>query len=107
MPVLARLRKVGLAVGMAAVLVTGLSGSAEAATGAIRYFNLAGDEFRIDNPPDNVCLTLQIRASLVSNETNKTVRVYLGTNCNTRVTDLAPGRALAYGGGPQSVRVLP
>ncbi|MFI7099667.1 hypothetical protein ACIBK8_09940 [Streptomyces sp. NPDC050161] len=103
---LARLGRLGLAVGMAAVLATGLATNAQAATGNIRYFSTAGQEFRITNPPDNVCLTLQVRAGSVTNETNKTVSVFLGTNCATFVTNLAPGRTVARVGGPQSVRVI-
>ncbi|MBP2402757.1 hypothetical protein SNS2_1335 [Streptomyces netropsis] len=103
---LAHLGRLGLAVGMAAVLATGLATSAQAATGRIQYFDVNGQEFLITDPPDNVCLTLQARASTIDNETNKSVNVYLGTACNTFVTTLEPGRAVAHVGGPQSVRVI-
>lgn len=103
---LTRLGRIGLAAGTTAALVTGLVTSAQAATGAVRYFNGAGQEFRITNPPDNVCLTLQIRAINVTNETDKPVSVYLGTSCNTFVTALDPGHGVSYVGGPQSVRVI-
>ncbi|MET9645899.1 hypothetical protein ACFZB6_07860 [Streptomyces syringium] len=103
---LARLGRLGLSVGMAAVLVTGLSTTAQAATGNIRYFNVNGQEFTVTDPPDNLCITLQARASSLVNETNKTVSVYLGTSCATFVTDLEPGRGVSHVGGPQSVRVI-
>ncbi|MFF5126618.1 hypothetical protein ACFY41_06695 [Streptomyces syringium] len=103
---LARLGRLGMAVGMAAVLATGLATSAQAATGTIQYFDVNGQEFRITNPPDNVCLTLRVRAAQIDNETNKSVDVYLGTACNTFVTNLPPGRGVSSVGGPQSVRVI-
>ncbi|MFD7260488.1 hypothetical protein [Streptomyces sp. NPDC059874] len=103
---LTRLARLGLTAGTAAVLVAGLATNAQAAAGTIRYFNFSGQEFRIADPPDNVCLALQIRATNVTNETNKRVSVYLGTSCNTFVTTLAPGRGVSYVGGPQSVRVI-
>ncbi|WP_328303346.1 hypothetical protein OG389_35625 [Streptomyces sp. NBC_00435] len=103
---LARFGRIGLTVGTAAVLVTGLATHAQAAAGTIRYFSPAGQEFDIANPPDNVCLTLQIRATNVTNETDKRVSIYLGTSCNTFVTTLVPGRGVSYVGGPQSVRVI-
>ncbi|WP_331773131.1 hypothetical protein OG948_57960 (plasmid) [Embleya sp. NBC_00888] len=103
---LTHLVRTGLAVGTAVVLATGLTTNAQAATGNFRYFNTNGQEFRVANPPDNVCITLQVRATSMSNETNKTVSVYLGTSCATFVTNLAPGRGLSYVGGPQSVRAI-
>lgn len=103
---LPRLGRLGLAVCTATVLVTGLATNAQAATGRIRYFNGAGQEFDIVNPPDHVCLTLQVRATNVTNETNKNVSVYLGMNCDRFVTTLVPGRGVSYVGGPQSVRVV-
>ncbi|MCZ0205378.1 hypothetical protein OZK63_08125 [Streptomyces sp. UMAF16] len=103
---LARLRRIGLAVGTAVVLATGLATNAQAATGTIRYFDVNQQEFRIPDPPDNVCINLQVRADLILNETDKTVRVYLNANCAVRVTDLAPGRGVAHVGGPRSVRAL-
>ncbi|MFE0044337.1 hypothetical protein [Streptomyces albireticuli] len=105
MPALARLGRIGLAAGTAVVLATGLSTNAQAATGTIRYFD-GGQEFRISNPPDNVCINLQARPDLISNETNKTLRVFLNPNCFTFITDLEPGRAAAHIGGPQSVRII-
>lgn len=103
---LARLGRLSLTVGTAAVLVTGLATNAQAASGTIRYFSAGGQEFDITNPPDNVCLTLQVRATNVTNETNKRVSIYLDTSCNTFVTTLVPGRGVSYVGGPQSVRVI-
>ncbi len=102
----APIARISLAVGTAVVLVTGLATNAQAATGTIQYFDVNGQEFRITNPPDNVCLTMQVRADQINNETNKTVNVYLGTACNTFVTSLDPGRGVSHVGGPQSVRVI-
>ncbi|MBC2874610.1 MULTISPECIES: hypothetical protein [Streptomyces] len=102
---LARLARTGPAIAMAAVLATGLTTNAQAATGRIRYFN-GGQELQITNPRDNVCLALQVRADEVANDTNKSVSVFLGTACATFVTTLAPGRAVSHVGGPQSVRVI-
>src|SRR3954453_11817923 len=70
------------------------------------YFNVSGQGFRITNPPDNVCLTLRVRADEIDNDPKKSVSVYLGTACNTFVTTLAPGRGVSHVGGPQSVRVI-
>ncbi|MEV4873981.1 hypothetical protein [Streptomyces syringium] len=103
---LARLGRLGLSVGMAAVLVTGLSTAAQAATGQIRYFSVDGQQFTITDPPDNVCITLQVRAAGIANKTNKTVNVYLGTSCAIFVTALEPEDGVSSVGGPQSVRVV-
>ncbi|MGW2955823.1 hypothetical protein [Streptomyces eurythermus] len=102
---LGRLARLGLTLGTAAVLAIGLTSSAEAATGQIRYFSSAGQEFRIDNPPDNVCINLQVRARILVNETNKTVSYFFGANCANFTNNLAPGRAVSYQ-NPLSVRVI-
>ncbi|WP_405446081.1 hypothetical protein OG399_30870 [Streptomyces achromogenes] len=105
----ARVTRLGVAVGAAAVLVAASATGAQAATGQILYFNSAGD-FAITNPPDGVCLTLQGPAQLVSNKTNKTnktVEVFFTAVCTSRVAVLAPGRAVSGQGGPRSVRVIP
>ncbi|MFF5532798.1 hypothetical protein ACFY71_09965 [Streptomyces cinerochromogenes] len=102
----ARTVRLGLTAGAAAVLVTGLTTSAEAASGRIRYFNSAG-EFVITNPPDGVCLTLRGPAQEVSNETNKTVHVFFTASCTNLVSVLDPGEAVSHIGGPRSVRVVP
>lgn len=103
---LSRFGRIGLTVGTAAVLATGLATNAQAATGTIRYYDVNQNEFRITNPPDNVCLALQVRADLIENETNKRMTIYLGTACATRVTTIGPGEGRAHIGGPQSVRIL-
>ncbi|GLX37465.1 hypothetical protein [Streptomyces lavendulae] len=103
---LSRLVRIGLTVGAAAVLATGLATSAQAATGSIRYFDVNQNEFRIVNPPDNVCLALQVRADLIVDETDKRMTIYLGTACQTRVTTIGPGEARSHIGGPQSVRII-
>lgn len=102
---LARLARLGLTVGTAVVLAVGLTSSAEAATGNIRYFSASGQEARIDNPPDNVCINLRFRAQLLANNTNKTVSYFFGANCSNFTSDLAPGRAVSYQ-NPLSVRVI-
>ena len=103
---LARLGRLGLAAGAAAVLAAGLATSAQAATGALRYFSITGQEFRVDNPPDNVCINLRVRPDLIANQTNKTMRVYFGAGCTSFTLDLEPGRSAAHIGGPQSVRFI-
>ncbi|MFF7078686.1 hypothetical protein [Streptomyces lavendulae] len=103
---LSRLARIGLTVGAAAVLATGLATNAQAATGSIRYFDVNQNEFRIVNPPDNVCLPLQVRADLIVDETDKRMTIYLGTACQTRVTTIGPGEGRSHIGGPQSVRII-
>ncbi|WP_405812797.1 MULTISPECIES: hypothetical protein [unclassified Streptomyces] len=102
---LSRFCRIGLTVGAAAVLATGAATNAQAATGSIRYFDVNQAEFRIVNPPDNVCLALQVRADLIVNETDRRMTIYLGTACATRVTTIGPGEGRAHIGGPQSVRI--
>ncbi|MFF9019948.1 hypothetical protein [Streptomyces eurythermus] len=102
----ARMARLGAAVGAATVLVAGSATGAEAATGQILYFNSSGD-FVINNPQDGVCIALQGPAQLVSNHTNKTVEVFFTAVCTNRVAVLAPGRAVSGQGGPRSVRVIP
>ncbi|GAA0290339.1 hypothetical protein GCM10010302_31100 [Streptomyces polychromogenes] len=104
--VLARFGEIGLTVGTAAVLATGLAASAQAATGTIQYFDVHQNEFRITDPPDNVCLALQARAEEIENKTNKRMTIYLGTTCATRVTTIGPGEGRSHIGGPQSVRII-
>ncbi|MFE5138471.1 hypothetical protein ACFRDV_12465 [Streptomyces fagopyri] len=103
---LARLARLGLAVGAAAVLAAGLSTSAQAATGALRYFSVSGQEFRITNPSDNVCINLQVRPDLIANQTDRTMSVYSGADCTAFVLNLEPGRSVAHIGGPRSVRFI-
>ncbi|MGW2955824.1 hypothetical protein [Streptomyces eurythermus] len=102
---LARPARLALAVGTAVALAVGLTSSAEAATGNIRYFRASGEEARIDNPPDNVCINLRFRAQLLANNTNKTVSYFFGANCTNFTGNLVPGRAVSYQ-NPLSVRVI-
>ncbi|MFD8421073.1 hypothetical protein [Streptomyces sp. NPDC059466] len=102
----ARLGRLGLAAGAAAALATGLSTNAQAATGALRYFSITGQEFRINNPPDNVCINLQVRPDLIANQTDKTMSVYSGADCALFILNLDPGRSVAHIGGPRSVRFI-
>lgn len=48
---IARLARLGLTVGTAAALAIGLTSTAQAAQGRIRYFSASGQEFQIVNPP--------------------------------------------------------
>ncbi|MFF2999797.1 hypothetical protein ACFVTC_35415 [Streptomyces sp. NPDC057950] len=103
---LARMGNLGLAVGSAGVLAAGLSTSAQVATGALRYFSISGQEFRITNPPDNVRINLQVRPDLIANQTDKTMTVHPGADCALFVLNLDPGRSVAHIGGPRSVRFI-
>jgi hypothetical protein len=102
---IARLARLGLTAATAAVLAVGPTSSAEAATGNIRYFSASGQEARIDNPPDNVCINLRFRAQLLANNTNKTVSYFFNANCANFTGNLDPGRAVSYQ-NPLSVRVI-
>ncbi|MGW1597463.1 hypothetical protein [Streptomyces sp. NPDC002343] len=102
---IAHLARFGLTVGTAAVMAVGLTSSAQAAQGRIRYFSAAGQEFRIDNPPDNVCINLQVRARTLVNETTNTVSYFFNANCANFTGNLPPGRAVSYQ-NPLSVRVI-
>ncbi|GHH17425.1 hypothetical protein [Streptomyces rubradiris] len=102
---IARPARLALAAGTAAVLAVGLTSSAEAATGNIRYFRSTGEEARIDNPPDNVCINLRFRARLLANNTNRSVAYYYNANCSNLRGVLAPNRTVSYA-NPLSVRVL-
>ncbi|MEU1185204.1 hypothetical protein ABZ464_47885 [Streptomyces sp. NPDC005820] len=101
----AHMSRLGVAAGAAAVLATGLTTSAQAATGNIQWFNSTGEHL-IVNPPDGVCIAFGGHAQLVANNTDKTVNVYFTATCTTLVRPLAPGQAVANG-GPQSVLVVP
>jgi hypothetical protein len=102
---IAQVARLALAAGIAAVLAVGLTSSAQAATGNIRYFSASGEEARIDNPPDNVCINLRFRAQLLANNTNKTVSYFFGAICANFTGNLPPGRAVSYS-NPLSVRVI-
>ncbi|MGW5351586.1 hypothetical protein ACWERV_13905 [Streptomyces sp. NPDC004031] len=101
----ARLARFVLALGSAAVLAVTMTTDAHAASGQIRYWDYAQNEFRIDSPPDNVCLTLQVYATLLSNETDKTLSYFHNADCTNFTGNLAPGRAVAYQ-SPLSVRII-
>ncbi|MEU9187406.1 hypothetical protein AB0D14_23280 [Streptomyces sp. NPDC048484] len=87
-------------------MATGLATNAQAATGALRYFSISGQEFRVDNPPDNVCINLLVRPDLTTNQTNKAMNVYSGADCTSFFFTLDPGRSAAHTGGPRSVRII-
>ncbi|KAA0941956.1 hypothetical protein [Streptomyces apricus] len=106
MPAPTRKGSAFLAAATAVLLTTGLSLDAQAATGVVRYFSLGGQEFRITDPPDNTCLTLQVPAELIANQTNRTMSTYSDTICANLIVSLEPGRSAAHIGGPRSVRLV-
>ncbi|MGW1600147.1 hypothetical protein [Streptomyces eurythermus] len=102
---IAHAARLALTAGTAVVLAVGLSSSAQAATGNIRYISSSGQAFQIDNPPDGVCLDLRARARILGNNTDHSLAYYFNADCANFTGVLPPGGAVSYQ-NPLSVRVI-
>ncbi len=98
-----RAGRAGLVIGAAAVLVTGLATSSQAASGTFTYTTGSGVEFELDNPADNVCFTLNGGATGATNGTDGTATVYRDASCQSSVVTLGPGQNIIFGRPQQSV----
>ncbi|GAA0413149.1 hypothetical protein [Streptomyces luteireticuli] len=96
--------RAALVIGTAAVLVTGLATSSQAATGTFTYTTGSGVEFELNNPVDNACFTLnEGGATGATNGTNRIATLYRDASCQSSVLSLGPGQNAIFGRPPQSV----
>ncbi|MGW2597141.1 hypothetical protein [Streptomyces klenkii] len=99
-----RAGRAALVVGTAAVLVTGLATSSQAATGTFTYTTGSGVEFELNNPPDDLCFTLNGGATGATNGTDRIATLYRDASCQSSVLSLGPGQNAIFGRPPQSVK---
>lgn len=94
-----RLARLALVAGSAAVLVTGVSTSAQAASGTFAY-NRADTGFRqvMENPPDDECIVMPGGAGVVDNFTDTVATLYRDEACTIPQDTLQPNSGGAYGG---------
>ncbi|WP_409235308.1 hypothetical protein [Streptomyces sp. PA5.6] len=101
-----RLGRSAVVAASAAVLVTGLSTSAEAASGKFAY-NRADTGFRqvMENPSDDECIMMPGGGGVVDNFTDTVATLYRGEDCTLPQDTLAPNTGGVYGGAtvPHSV----
>ncbi|MFF8611011.1 hypothetical protein ACF06X_34475 [Streptomyces sp. NPDC015346] len=95
-----------LVAGSVIVLVTGVSTSAQAATGTF-FYNRADTGFResLGDPPDDTCLPMSGGAAIADNFTDTTAVLYRDENCTIGQDSLSPNESGVYGGAtvPHSV----
>ncbi|GAA0336305.1 hypothetical protein [Streptomyces blastmyceticus] len=106
MRVLRRIGRVGLTIGAAAALVTGLTANAQAASGTLFYTRAdTGFKEPITDPDNDDCLPLDGGALLVDNETDAIATVFRDDSCSTPQASLHHGETGAFGGAtvPHSV----
>ncbi|GGV54145.1 hypothetical protein [Streptomyces spectabilis] len=101
-----RLARLSLVAGSAVMLVTGVSTSAQAATGTFTY-NRADTGFlrTMLNPPDEECIVMPGGGGVVNNITDTVATVFRDEGCSVPQDTLYPGNSGAYGGAdvPHSV----
>ncbi|MCD9142889.1 hypothetical protein [Streptomyces albireticuli] len=105
---LTRLGRVAVAAGAALVLVTGLSTSAQAATGPFDYVSVTHGDLTLDDPDNDVCFLLPGGALRATNGTNTRATLYAEPgDCESQVVGtLQPGMARNFEGGtlPRAVQ---
>ncbi|WP_116213522.1 hypothetical protein [Streptomyces olivoreticuli] len=82
MRALRKIGRIGLTIGAAAALVTGLTANAQAADGPFSYIRAdTGAPDELDNPPNDVCLPIPGGAAHAENDTDATAFVYSDGSC--------------------------
>ncbi|MGQ4489737.1 hypothetical protein LRE75_35935 [Streptomyces sp. 372A] len=98
MHIVKRLARMAVVAGSALVLVTGLSTSAQAASGLFYY--LRGDnQAQVDffDPPNDTCIKLDGGVMLAANATDTTVVLYAGSECEGYFAQLEPEQQVVWG----------
>ncbi|MEU3754520.1 hypothetical protein AB0H17_17390 [Streptomyces olivoreticuli] len=106
MRALRRIGRVGLTIGAAVALVTGLTANAQAASGTFSRTRAdTGFKEPIIDPDNDSCLPLDGGALLVDNETDAIATVFRDDNCSAPQASLHHGETGAFGGAavPHSV----
>ncbi|WP_372408922.1 hypothetical protein [Streptomyces luteireticuli] len=99
-----RAGRAALVIGTAAVLVTGLATSSQAATGTFTYTTGSGVEFELNNPADDSCFTLNSGATGATNGTDRIATLYRDDSCQSSVLSLGPRQNAIFGRPPLSVK---
>ncbi|WP_274563569.1 hypothetical protein [Streptomyces spiramyceticus] len=105
-----RLARMTVVAGSAAALVTGLSTSAQAASGTFAYNRAdTGFRFSVTNPPDNLCIPLEGGAGVADNFTDTRAILFRTSECTVAQDTLFPNEGGVYGGAtvPHSVMFIP
>lgn len=101
-----RLARTFLVAGSAAVLITGVSTSAQAASGTLFYNRQdTGSRQAIQNPPDDTCIAMPGGGEVVDNFTDTVATLYRDEACTIPQDTLQPYESGVYGGAtvPYSV----
>lgn len=109
MHTLTRLGRIAVTAGAALVLATGLTTSAQAASGSFGYKSTGGDMFTLNDPQNGECfLLIQGGAQVAENDTDTRATFYAEPgDCESAVVaTLPPGMAKNFDGGtiPRSVQ---
>ncbi|MBB5119534.1 hypothetical protein [Streptomyces eurocidicus] len=108
MHTLTRLGRFAVTAGAALVLATGLTTSAQAASGTFSYTSTNGEEYVFDNPQNGECRLLVEGARVADNGTGAKATFYTEPgDCESAVVaTLPPGMAKSFEGGaiPRSVQ---
>ncbi|MEU9717916.1 hypothetical protein [Streptomyces sp. NPDC047976] len=93
-----------MTIGAAFVLLTGLSGSAQAAAGDFTYVNVNGDDFTLHDPRNGECFLLVSGASSAVNRTNTKATVFVDHGCEESSETMQPNTSVTFSGtNPHSV----
>ncbi|MCA6091120.1 hypothetical protein LE181_02905 [Streptomyces sp. SCA3-4] len=104
MPSLKNALRPAVAVGAALALFTGMSTSAQAATGDFTYINVNGDDFTLHAPENGECFLLVSGARSANNRTNTRATVFAEQGCEGSRLVMQPGTSVNFGAAvPHSV----
>ncbi|MFD0385527.1 hypothetical protein ACFQ2B_34185 [Streptomyces stramineus] len=91
-------------IGTALALFTGVSGSAQAATGDFLYTNVNGDEFTLHNPASGECFLLVSGARSAFNRTTSRASLFTEHGCEGARLLMQPNTSASFTGNvPHSV----
>ncbi|MEU9214174.1 hypothetical protein AB0D27_41355 [Streptomyces sp. NPDC048415] len=101
-----RVGRLAVTAGAALVLFTGMTTTAQAATGPFSYTSVDGRVFDSENPENGECFLLVGGAAQVRNGTDSRATVYEEPgDCESRVIDTVPSHTTRnYSDTPHSVR---
>ncbi|MEH6372752.1 hypothetical protein V7793_00080 [Streptomyces sp. KLMMK] len=93
-----------MTIGAALALFTGLSTSAQAASGDFTYVNVNGDSFVLHNPQNGECFLLISGAKSAANRTNAKATVFAEHGCEGSRLTMQPNTSMTFAGAdPHSV----
>ncbi|MEU1818813.1 hypothetical protein ABZ543_27030 [Streptomyces roseifaciens] len=96
--------RTAVTLGAALALFTGLSTSAQAATGDFTYVNANEDDLTLHNPKNGECFLLVSGARRAANRTNTKATVFAEHGCEGSRLTMQPNTSMTFGGAdPHSV----